>query len=107
MTNPDAVGADHITVLSRGNMKVRDCKECRRKAAFNSGDPIDHADDCPHARGRSDDTDTGGGGLDGLYVCTVCAVVYARPKDTTQDAYCPVCDEATSFEQITPSDLDW
>lgn len=101
MENPDHADADHISILSRGSMKLRDCTGCRRKAALNSGTPIDHADDCPHAQDHSEDN----GGLDGLYVCTACAVVYARPKDTTHDTYCPVCDGSRSFERLDPSDF--
>ena len=47
--NPDTTDADHITIRERGAMKLRDCMACHRTAALNSGEPIDHADDCPHA----------------------------------------------------------
>lgn len=46
----DPKDADHVMIMERGEMQLRQCMECHRLAAANSGEPIDHADDCEHAQ---------------------------------------------------------
>lgn len=49
-TNPDNQHADHISVLERGEMALRQCQECHSLEAADSDTAIDHNETCSHHR---------------------------------------------------------